>query len=122
MATRGAIGIENADGTITAIYCHWDNYLSWNGQMLLDHYDREKTLVLVALGEALERFSSYGDRLERAHRHVREGRTEWIARPTVDSYRGVWFELHEHLLVTLDRDRSPEPLPQYAPTPNGESR
>ena len=53
---------------------------------------------------------------------MQEGRTEWIAKPTVDSYHGVWFELHEHLLVTLDRDRATEPLPQYAPTPNGESR
>jgi len=78
--------------------------------------------VLDALGDALARFSTYGERLDRAHQHVREGRTEWIAKPTVDSYHGVWFELHEHLLVTLDRDRSTEPLPQYAPIPDGESR
>ncbi len=78
--------------------------------------------VLGDLGEASGRFATYGERLERAHRHVRDGRTEWIAKPTVDSYHGVWFELHEHLLVTLDRDRSTEPLPQYAPIPDGESR
>lgn len=75
--------------------------------------------LLVDLGAALARFSTYGDRLDRAHRHVRQGRTEWIAKPTVDSYHGIWFELHEHLLVTLDRDRTAEPLPQYAPTPHG---
>ena len=77
--------------------------------------------VLGDLGEASGRFATYGERLERAHRHVRDGRTEWIAKPTVDSYHGVWFELHEHLLVTLDRDRSTEPLPQYAPIHDGES-
>jgi hypothetical protein len=78
--------------------------------------------VLEDLGDSLGRFSSYGGRLDRAHGHVRQGRTEWIAKPTVDSYHGIWFELHEHLLVTLDRDRSTEPLPQYVPTPHGDSR
>lgn len=80
------------------------------------------TPVLDDLGRALARFGTYRERLDRAHAHVRSGRTEWIAKPTVDSYHGVWFELHEHLLVTLGRDRTGEPLPQYAPTPNGESR
>ncbi len=78
--------------------------------------------VLDALSAALGRFAGYRGRLDRAHRHVRDGRTEWIAKPTVDSYHGVWFELHEHLLVTLDRDRSSEPVPQYTPTPDGDSR
>ena len=78
--------------------------------------------VLEDLGGASGRFATYGERLDRAHQHVRDGRTEWIAKPTVDSYHGVWFELHEHLLVTLDLDRSTEPLPQYAPIPDGESR
>lgn len=85
----------------------------------LDVLHTETLPLLTSLGAALARFSSYGERLDRAHGHVRQGRTEWIAKPTVDSYHGVWFELHEHLLVTLDRDRSSEPLPQYAPTPHG---
>jgi len=88
----------------------------------LDSLREAAVPVLDALGDALERFSTYGERLDRAHQHVREGRTEWIAKPTVDSYHSVWFELHEHLLVTLDRERSAEPLPQYAPIPDGESR
>ena len=88
----------------------------------LDALHRAAGPVLDALGDALTRFVPYCGRLDRARRHVQEGRTEWIAKPTVDSYHSVWFELHEHLLVTLDRDRATEPLPQYAPTPNGESR
>jgi hypothetical protein len=79
--------------------------------------------VLDALTDALARFDSYSNRLDRAHGHVVAGRTEWIAKPTVDSYHGIWFELHEHLLVTLGRDRVSEPLPQYVPTsPNGDSQ
>jgi hypothetical protein len=77
--------------------------------------------VLDALTDALDRFGEYFPRLERAHGHVRAGRTEWIAKPTVDSYHGIWFELHEHLLVTLGRERSTEPLPEYVPTLNGDS-
>lgn len=38
MATRGTIALEFADGTVGAVYCHWDNYLSGTGQTLLDHW------------------------------------------------------------------------------------
>jgi hypothetical protein len=51
MGTRSAIGIEHQNGKIEAVYCHWDGYLSNNGRILLDHYDRDKTLALVALGD-----------------------------------------------------------------------
>jgi DNA-binding MarR family transcriptional regulator len=88
----------------------------------LDALHRAVVPVLDRLSAALARFTPYRLRLDLAHSHVRAGRTEWIAKPTIDSYHGVWFELHEHLLVTLDRDRSTEPLPQHAPTHNGESR
>lgn len=52
MGTRSAIGIQNADGSVTAIYCHWDGYPSWNGKMLKDHYaDEAKVRELIALGD-----------------------------------------------------------------------
>ena len=38
MGTRSNIGIVNEDASVTAIYCHWDGFLSYNGQMLLQHY------------------------------------------------------------------------------------
>ena len=77
--------------------------------------------VLDALADALDRFEGYVPRLDRAHGHVLAGRTEWITKPTVDSYHGIWFELHEHLLVTLGRERSTEPVPEYVPTLNGDT-
>jgi hypothetical protein len=77
--------------------------------------------VLDALADALDRFEGYVPRLDRAHDHVLAGRTEWITKPTVDSYHGIWFELHEHLLVTLGRERSAEPVPEYVPTLNGDT-
>jgi len=51
MATRSRIGIENQDGTVTSVYCHWDGYPENNGQILHDHYqDRKKVEKLIALG------------------------------------------------------------------------
>lgn len=71
------------------------------------------------LGDALARFAGYGPRLREAHGHVVAGRTEWLARATGPSYHGVWFELHEHLLAVLDRDRVHEPVPEHIPTTTG---
>ena len=39
MSTNSTIGIENLDGTIELIYCHWDGYVEYNGKMLLEHYN-----------------------------------------------------------------------------------
>jgi hypothetical protein len=64
--------------------------------------------LLEGLAAALERFSTYGPRLERAVERVRRGDRDWFTRPMVDSYHTVWFELHEHLLATLGVTRHQE--------------
>jgi len=52
MGTRSTIAIQNEDGSVTGIYCHWDGYLSHNGQILQDHYqDEAKIRELIALGD-----------------------------------------------------------------------
>jgi hypothetical protein len=51
MATRSRIAIENQDGTVTSIYCHFDGYLEGVGKTLFEHYDREKTEKLMELGD-----------------------------------------------------------------------
>ena len=50
MATRSRIAIENQDGTVISIYCHWDGHIETNGKILFENYDREKTEQLIALG------------------------------------------------------------------------
>jgi hypothetical protein len=51
MATRGTVGIKNADGSITSIYTHWDSYPSHNGKILKEHYTTEdKVRQLMQLG------------------------------------------------------------------------
>ena len=57
---------------------------------------------------AMQRFASYGPRLSRALDRVEGGDGDWFAKPVIDSYHTVWFELHEDLLVTLGLERSKE--------------
>ncbi len=37
MSTRSRIAIENVDNTVTSIYCHFDGYVSHNGDILQNH-------------------------------------------------------------------------------------
>lgn len=51
MATRSTIAIQNADGSIDQVYCHWDGYLSHNGAILQTYYNtREQVEKLVRGG------------------------------------------------------------------------
>ena len=52
MGTRSMIGMVEADGSVSAIYCNWDGYLSHNGNLLDKHYDSDvKVAELLALGD-----------------------------------------------------------------------
>lgn len=51
MSTRSYILRENEDGTYDGIYCHHDGYLTYNGALLLDHYNtKEKVDKLLSYG------------------------------------------------------------------------
>lgn len=61
MATRSTIGIRYEDGTVKAIYCHWDGYPEGVGAGLSQNYNsKEQAEELLALGG----FSSLEDTLE----------------------------------------------------------
>lgn len=52
MSTRSRIGVENMDGSITHVYCHFDGYISGVGKMLAEHYSsEERARALIALGD-----------------------------------------------------------------------
>jgi hypothetical protein len=78
----------------------------------------DRLVVLAALTERLEpqldslrerhsRFDGYRSRfgvaVDRAHDDI-----AWIDASSVDSIHTIWFELHEHLLATLSRNRTQE--------------
>jgi len=51
MSTRSRIAIENQDGTVTSIYCHFDGYLSGVGKLLKEYYTTQpKVQALIELG------------------------------------------------------------------------
>lgn len=61
MATRSTIGIKSEDGTIKAIYCHWDGYPAGVGAGLVTYYNsKEQAEQLIALGG----FSALMDTME----------------------------------------------------------
>ena len=63
--------------------------------------------LLDSLRERLGRFDGYRSRfgvaVDRAHDDI-----AWIDASSVDSIHTIWFELHEHLLATLSRNRTQE--------------
>ena len=61
MSTRSLIAKQIGEDEYLTIYCHSDGYLTYNGAMLLDHYNTpEKVDALLELGD----ISSLGKRLE----------------------------------------------------------
>ena len=61
MSTRSHSDIWNEDGSLDVIYCHWDGYPSYNGAVLLHHYqDPEKIRELIALGDINQYFAKGG--------------------------------------------------------------
>lgn len=64
MATRSAIGYKIEDGSIVGTYCHWDGYISNNGDILAKHYTSlPKIIDLIAGGE----MSSLGEEIGTKH-------------------------------------------------------
>lgn len=50
MSTRSYIGIENNDGSVDFVYCHWDGYPTGVGADVID-LDRRRTRKLVNGGD-----------------------------------------------------------------------
>lgn len=60
------------------------------------------------LGELAPRLARYAARLQHAQDQIVTGATMWVARPILDSYHTVWFELHEDLIQLSGRTRLEE--------------
>jgi hypothetical protein len=63
MGTRSTIAIQNSNGTVTGIYCHWDGYVEHNGKILASSYTTEaKVRELIALGDLSSLGETVGSR------------------------------------------------------------
>jgi len=63
---------------------------------------------LTTLPQAPRQLDRYRERLARALASARAGDHRFVASPRVDSYHGVWFELHEELILLAGRTRADE--------------
>jgi pyruvate,orthophosphate dikinase len=63
---------------------------------------------LAPIESACGRLAGYGERLDRAVERALAGDTKYVASPRVDSYHGIWFELHEDLIRLAGRTREDE--------------
>ena len=54
------------------------------------------------------RLTDYQARLARALERAHDGDGRYVASPRVDSYHGIWFELHEDLILLAGRRREDE--------------
>lgn len=69
MATRSLIGMNQGNGIIKTIYCHWDGYPEGVGATLVEHYNTPvKVNGLLELGD----ISSLGDTLEDTQAYHRD--------------------------------------------------
>ena len=67
MGTRSRVAVMHGD-VCKSVYCHYDGYLSYTGEILFKHYDSTLANQLVALGdnsgvkETLAEMNFYADR------------------------------------------------------------
>ncbi len=65
MGTRSRVGVMHGD-VCKSVYCHYDGYLDYTGEMLHRHYNSVRANELVALGdnsgvqETVEEMNFYG--------------------------------------------------------------
>lgn len=84
----------------------------WDGRMsvieaLTTLHDNMKTFVSDHRAR-LPRFEEFAARLETAIGKILDGETDYVVSARLPSYHTVWFEFHEDLLRTLERQRDPE--------------
>lgn len=94
--TYGVFHVINAE--FKALVTEWQ--FSHDAEVLerLDGIHRRVVPIIAAVAEQLPRLGAYSDKLEAALQRITAGDTSWLARPMVDSYHTVWFELHQELI------------------------
>jgi hypothetical protein len=64
--------------------------------------------VIATVATLLPRLGAYAAKLNSALGKIKAGDTTWLARPIIDSYHTVWFELHEELIAASGLTRDEE--------------
>lgn len=112
-------GFAPLNSEFKALCTAWQMRAAADGPTPNDHTDAEyDRRILVQLGDFHERahahlrsahhprIDRYAARLESALNAVRAGDTARFAAPLRDSYHDIWMELHQDLLLSLQRTRT----------------
>jgi len=78
MGTRSRIGVMHGD-VVKSVYCHWDGYLEYNGEILLNHYNSAKANELVSLGDLSALRPEIGEEHPFSRLETQMSDTEWDA-------------------------------------------
>jgi hypothetical protein len=100
MATRSAIGYMRNDGTVRAVYVHWDGYLSQVGKILIENYDLLGVDDLCDLGD----ISSLGETIEDTEFYGRDRNEDDVeAHEFVSEHEFVdWYDDSEFFYLIKD--------------------
>ena len=100
MSTRSAIGYMRTDGTVRAVYCHWDGYLNGAGKTLIENYNLIGVDDLLDLGN----ISSLAETIEGTEFYERDrGEDPVEAREFKSEYEMVdWFSWSEYFYILND--------------------
>ena len=116
-------GFVALDGRMKTIVTAWQMKEVGGQQVLNDHADAAYDAAVLAELAALHadasawitplvghlpRLARYAQRLDAAAAAATAGDGRYIASPRLDSYHGVWFELHEDLIRLAGRTREEE--------------
>ncbi len=119
-ATAGLDAFLDIDHRVKEVVTAWQMR---DGQTINDHTDADydagvlerlatihadATAWLAPLEPTLPRLGDYRARLSRALEAAQSGDGRYVASPRVDSYHGIWFELHEDLIQLAGRTREEE--------------
>ncbi|MPY79413.1 MAG: pyruvate, phosphate dikinase [Actinophytocola sp.] len=83
---------------------------AYDAQVLarLEELHQRVAPLLKRIGGLAPRLARYLDRLDLALNKINDGDHAWVARPIMDSYHTVWFELHEDLIALSGLTRADE--------------
>jgi hypothetical protein len=71
----------------------------------LDAVHQANLGLLTVFAESVPRLAGYGPRFTAARERILAGDKDAVLRPMTESYHDIWLELHEDLLLLLDRER-----------------
>jgi pyruvate,orthophosphate dikinase len=94
-----------ADGTPND---HTDKVYDLGVAARLDRLHASAEPIIGRIAQAAPRLAHYRRRLANALDRVRQGEAAYVARPIIDSYHTVWFELHEDLMAINGLTRAAE--------------